>query len=305
MKIIDVRCRVTVKEAGDYFANTAKQAGRFHFYRTRPLIEDIKSYAEGTMEAFLREIGEGKIHTAVSVSGQTPGGIVIGGKPKAARTMSNDLMAKLQKENWGRVIGVAGIDVGNVLHNAVDEIERSYKLGLRVVFIEPGRSPGCDVDDRCLYPVYEKCTELDMMMIPQTSGPYAGKNMDCCHPHRLDRVAQDFPKMRILAGHGCYPYVREAIILAARNENVFVSPDMYLIQLGTEEWLKAVNSNFFGFQDQFLFGTGFPAVPILPYMEEFWKLPWKEEVLPKILYKNALRAFKLEQDPTFREIYGI
>jgi hypothetical protein len=79
---------------------------------------------------------------------------------------------------------------------------------------------------------------------------------------------------------------------------------MYLIQIGTEDWVKAVNSNFFGFQDQFLFGTGFPAVPIPMYMKEFWKLPWKEEVLPKILYKNALRAFKLDQDPTFKKIYG-
>ena len=305
MRIIDVRCRVTVKEAGSYFTDTAKKAGRFHFWRTRPLIEDIKSYATGTMEAFLEEIGEVDVHTAVSVSGQTPGGVVIGGKPKAARTTSNDVMAKLQKENWGRIIGVAGIDAGNVLHNAVEEIERSHKLGLRVVFIEPGRSPGCAVDDRRLYPIYEKCAELDMMMIPQTSGPYAGNNMDCAHPHRLDRVAQDFPTMRILAGHGCYPYVREAIILAARNENVFVSPDMYVIQLGTEDWLKAVNSNFFGFQDQFLFGSGFPAVPIKWFMNEFWKIPWKEEVLPKILYRNALRAFKLDNDPVFKKIYGI
>lgn len=110
--------------------------------------------------------------------------------------------------------------------------------------------------------------------------------------------------MRILAGHGCYPYVREAIILAARNENVFVSPDMYVIQLGTEDWLKAVNSKFFGFHDQFLFGSGFPAVPIKPFMNEFWKIPWNEDILPKILYKNALRAFKLEDDPTFKQIYG-
>ncbi len=304
MRIIDVRCRVTVKEAGSYFADTARKTGRFHFWRDQPLIDQIKSFSVGTMEAFLEEIGEVDIYTAVSVSGQTPGGVVIGGKPKAARTTSNDLMAKLQKENWGRIIGVAGIDAGNVLHNSVEEIERSYKLGLRVVFIEPGRSPGCDVDDRRLYPIYEKCAERDMLMIPQTSGPYAGNNMDCAHPHRLDRVAQDFPSMRILAGHGCYPYVREAIILAARNENVFVSPDMYVIQLGTEEWVKAVNSKFFGFQDQFLFGSGFPAVPIKPFMNEFWKIPWNEEILPKILYKNALRAFKLEDDPTFKQIYG-
>ncbi|MBI1983188.1 MAG: amidohydrolase family protein [Acidobacteria bacterium] len=305
MRIIDVRCRVTIREAGDYFLNTAKQSGRFHTYRSRPLIEEIKSYAEGTMEAFLREIGEAGVHTAVSVSGQTPGGIVIGGQLKRARTMSNDLMARLQKENPGRIIGVAGIDAGNVLHKALDEIERSYQLGLRVVFIEPGRSPGCNVDDRRLYPIYEKCVEREMALIPQTSGPYAGKNMDCAHPFRLDTVAEDFPALRLVVGHGCYPFVREAIILAARHENVFVSPDMYVLHMGTEDWVKQVNNNFFGFQDQFLFGSCFPSVPIKPFMDEFWKLPWKEEVLPKILYRNALRALKLEDDPTFKEIYGI
>ena len=40
-------------------------------------------------------------------------------------------------------------------------------------------------------------------------------------------------------------------------------------------------------------------------MQEFWKLPWKDDVLPKILYKNALRAFKLEQDPTFMKLYDL
>ena len=66
----------------------------------------------------------------------------------AARTTSNDLMARLQKEHWGRFVGVAGIDCGNVLHDSLAELDRCAKLGLRVAFIEPGRSPGCDIDDR-------------------------------------------------------------------------------------------------------------------------------------------------------------
>ena len=116
-------------------------------------------------------------------------------------------------------------------------------------------------------------------------------------------VAEDFPKLRILAGHACYPYVREAIIVAARHPNIWMSPDMYLIQMGSDDWVKSVNGNYFGFQDQFLFGTGFPAIPLKPYIDEFWKLPWKPEVLPKILYKNALRCFKLEDDPVFKSMY--
>lgn len=293
-KIIDVRCRLTTPEAGQYFRDRLKRRGRF---------DQIESFAGGTMESFLAEIGKYEIMTAVSVSGQSPD-LVIGGRPQGARTTSNDLMAQMQKENWGRFIGVAGIDVGNVLHDSMAELERSHKLGLRAVFIEPGRSPRCDIDDRRLWPFYEKVQALDMLLIPQTSGLWGGLSIDYAHPRHLEPVAEDFPNLRILAGHACYPYVREAIIVAARHPNIWMSPDMYLVQMGSEDWVKSVNGNYFGFQDQFLFGTGFPAIPLKPYMEEFWKLPWKPEVLPKILYKNALRCFKLEDDPTFKALYS-
>jgi hypothetical protein len=38
-------------------------------------------------------------------------------------------------------------------------------------------------------------------------------------------------------------------------------------------------------------------------VDEFWTLPIKAEVLPRILYKNALRVFKLENDPVFKSMY--
>ena len=38
-------------------------------------------------------------------------------------------------------------------------------------------------------------------------------------------------------------------------------------------------------------------------VDEFWKLPLKREVLPKILYQNAMRIFGLENDPTFKKMY--
>ena len=294
LPIIDVRCRVTIPEAGDYFSGRAKARGR---------ADSIKSFGVGTIEAYFEEIGAAGITTAVSTSGQTPA-MTIGGRVMAARTTSNDLMARLQNEHWGRFIGVAGIDCGNVLLNALDEIARSHKLGLRIVFIEPGRSPGCDIDDRRLYPIYEKCLELDMVLFPQTSGPWGGKSIDYAHPRHIDQVAEDFPGLRIIAGHACYPYVREAIIVASRHENVFVSPDMYLTQMGSEDWVTSLNRNYFGLRDQFLFATCFPSIPIKPFMDEFWALPLKEELLPQILYKNALRVFKLEDDPVFKRIYG-
>jgi len=41
------------------------------------------------------------------------------------------------------------------------------------------------------------------------------------------------------------------------------------------------------------------------YVRFFFSLPWKREVLNRILYRNALRALKLEDDPTFREMYKL
>lgn len=291
--IIDMRCRLTTPEAASYFVTQAKNLGAY---------EANRALAEGTVEAFFREIGEVGITTAVSVSGNNPG-MKIGRWNLPDRTTSNDLMAELQCSYWGRFVGVAGIDAGNVFHDAVAEIERCYQLGLRAVFIEPGRSPGCDLDDRRLYPIYEKCAERDMAMIPQTSGPLGGKSVDFANPRHLEQVAEDFSTLRIIAGHGCYPYVREAIVVAARRDNVWMSPDVYLLHMGTEDWLKAVNENLFGFQDKLLFGTAYPAIALRPYMEGFFKLPWKPEVLSKVLYKNALRALRLEDDPTFKAMY--
>ena len=287
--IIDVRCRITTPEAGAFFADLARQRG----------VSD-----SGTAEDFLAEIGAAGITTAVSVCGNNPT-VKIGRVQMPDRTASNDLMADLQRKHPGKFIGVAGIDAGNVFHNAIEEIERCHQLGLRAVFIEPGHSPGCDLDDRRLYPIYEKCVELNMTLMPQTSGPTGGRNIDYANPRHLDAVADDFPRLRIIAGHACYPYVREAIIVAARRENVYVSPDSYLFDMGTQDWVTAVNSNHYGIADRFLFGTAYPAVQLKSYIEAFFKLPWKSDALPKMLYGNALRALDLESDPLFRTMYKL
>ena len=101
------------------------------------------------------------------------------------------------------------------------------------------------------------------------------------------------------------PLIREAIIVAARRENLYESPDSYLFDMGTEDWITAVNSNHYGVADRFLFGTAYPAVPLKSYMERFFALPLQAEAFPKMLYQNALRAFDLEKDPVFRKLYKL
>lgn len=84
-----------------------------------------------------------------------------------------------------------------------------------------------------------------------------------------------------------------------------MSPDIYFIRVGTEDWVKAVNNDFWGFADRFIFGTAYPLVALKTYMDAWNSVAWRPDVLPKILYKNALRALKLEDDPTFKEMYRL
>ena len=295
--IIDMRCRLTTQEAAEYFRIQTQKTGVW---------DHVSALREGTEEAFFQEIGAAGVTTAVSVSGNNPG-MKLGGyfKELPDRRTDNDYMADVQRRHWGRFIGVAGIDAGGVFHDPLQEIERCAALGLRAVFIEPGRSPGCYLDDPRLYPIYQKCVELDLALIPQTSGPLGGKLLDYADPVRIERVAREFPTLRIISGHAHYPYVREAIVVSTRCDNVWMSPDAYLFRLGTEDWLKAVNENHFGFTDKFIFGTAYPLLDIHQYVRRFFELPWRPEVLPRILYKNALAALKLEDDPTFRQMYRL
>ena len=299
--IIDMRCRLTTSEGSDYFRIQTKKSGMW---------ERVDAFQEGTEESFFAEVAQAGITTAVSVSGNNPG-MKLGSKNLPDRTTSNDYMADVQRRNWGRFIGVAGIDAGAVFHDPIEEIKRCAELGLRAIFIEPGRSPGCLLSDPRLYPIYEKCVELDLTVIPQTSGPLGGKNIDYANPKYVEQVAEDFPDLRIICGHGHYPYVREAITMCTRRDNVYLSPDIYLRQLGTEDWLKAINENIgayfggFGLADRFVFGSAYPLFDLKEYIRFFFSLPWKPEVLSRILYKNALRALNLQDDPVFRQMYGL
>lgn len=295
MPVIDMRCRLTTADGAAYFHDRMARLGR---------LDRVPALITGSEQAFFAEIDAAGITTAVSVSGFNPGAR-LGRYELPARTTPNDLLADVQRRHPGRFVGVAGIDVSATFHDPHAEIDRCVReLGLRAICIEPGRAPGCVLSDRTLYPVYEQCRALGVTVIAQTSGALGGRLVDYANPRHVEQVAEDFPDLRIVCGHGCYPYVREAIVMAARRDNVWLSPDIYFFHLGHEDWVKAINSNLMGFSERFLFASSYPLTALAPYVENFLRVPWKTEVLERILYRNALRALGIGSDPPFVAIYG-
>lgn len=285
--IIDVRCRYTGGSSASYYRQQLSRSGR---------LDKIESLKEGTEESFFREITSAGITTAVSASGFNPGAR-LGKYTFPDRTTSNDELADVQKRNPGKFIACAGLDVSNTFHNALNEIERCYHdLDIKVFGIEPGRSPGCNPSDTALDPIYKKLEELNCTVIIQTSGLKGGKFLNYAHPDHIEIVSEKFPNLRIICAHGCYPYVREAIVIAMRRENIWLSPEGYLWHLGHEDWMRAINKNFEQFGHKFLFGSAYPLTPIKAFVDNFLNLQWEKEILPRILYKNAIEALNISED---------
>lgn len=217
-------------------------------------------------------------------------GVVIGRVSATLGTTSNDEIAATVQAHPERFVGIAGIDPLD-RKAAVKEIDRSMSLGLRGVNLEPGtyRIP-LYADDRRLYPIYAHCEDREIPIVLMTGGN-PGPDLSYTDPATVDRVAADFPGLKIILSHGNWPWVHQILHVAFRRPNVFVSPDMYLFDLpGSEDYIKAAGTYL---QDQFVYASAYPFTPLKDYAERFLKLPIPPEAMRKVLYDNAAKLLKL------------
>jgi len=215
--------------------------------------------------------------------------------------MPNEELALLQKDYPNRFIGFAGIDPSRAIHRRpLDEVDKSIKqLGLKGVSMDYAwvagtirDSVGYYPDDtNKLYPIYAKCEELGVPVM-LTGGPKAFDH-SYTDPTRFARVARDFRNLKIIISHAVYPQVRGLLAAAFRNENLFISPDVYIFLPGAGPYIEAINSEALG--DQMLFASSYPVAPLKACLEKTLKLDIKEAALEKYLFKNAARVLGMNE----------
>lgn len=190
-----------------------------------------------------------------------------------------------QRQYPARFIGIPSIDPSDP-DAALVQIERHVTTsGARGFVVEPGIAPKPFYpSDASLFPIYEQCQALGVAVLVMGGGN-AGPDISYSDPIHLDRVAAAFPRLRIVATHGGWPFAQQIIGVAFRRPNVYVCPDMYLINnAGCTDYVAAANSHM---QDQFLFATSYPFTPLKEYVDRFLSLPWRSQVLEKLLCRNA------------------
>ena len=110
-------------------------------------------------------------------------------------------------------------------------------------------------------------------------------------PIYLDRVALDFPELRIVGGHIGWPWTEEAIAVAWKHANVWIDTSAHIPKHFPPTFTHFMKT--FG-QDKCLFASDWPLLPVgrpLAQLDEHCALP--DAVRRKFLRENSIRAFKL------------
>ncbi|MBG0810009.1 amidohydrolase [Methylosinus sp. H3A] len=231
------------------------------------------------LPSFHRELDAAGIDIALMVGRSTP-----------SVRISNDLLATLSCSSEGRMLGVGSVDPQFFTgKGAAEETERCLnELKLVGVNVDPAfLAEPISHDDETLFPIYEVCADLGapVFMMSGPTTPDLRRN----DPLAVDRVAHAFPTLPIVCCHAFYPQIDEMIAVAFRNENVFVSPDMYFFAPGGLRYADAAR----GFlADQLLFGSSYPFRPLGQSVADLLRLGLDEEAIEKVAWRNAAHLLR-------------
>lgn len=208
-----------------------------------------------------------------------------------ASKSNNGSVAEFVGKYPEKFIGYVGLDPHKGMR-AVRELKQAVEQqGFRGASIDPYLAQ-IYVNDAKYYPLYAKCCELDVPVVittgPATLVPNAV--IDHVAPRYIDFVARDFPELKIIVSHGGYPWVNEMIIVAQRNENVYLELSEYEFFPMSEAYIHAVNTII---ADKVLYASAHPFVDFREALKNYEKLPLKPEVREKVLYRNAARLLGL------------
>jgi uncharacterized protein len=208
--------------------------------------------------------------------------------------ISDQTLVDLRKSFDNRLYGLHGLDLSLPTDQLVAGLERAVtKHGLYGAVMEPGYFAAPEggtltADHKKLYPLYETVIKLDVFLMHQ-SGIYAGADIGVNDWAPLDRVMQAFPQLKVVLAHGGYPRVIDALALATKHPNFYLSPDIYCHFPGGRLYVEAISM----LPDQFIYASAYPLGPIKESVELALKFPLSDDVMEKYMFGSAARLLKV------------
>jgi Predicted metal-dependent hydrolase of the TIM-barrel fold len=205
-------------------------------------------------------------------------------KPKQQTTI-NDWAASIQNE----MICCFG-SVHPDAPDAPDELARIRTLGLPGVKLHPDYQDFL-VDDPKMFPIYDAISELGLLVTFHAGKDPFSPDLVHASPAALNRIAERFPKMKIIAAHMggmvMYPEVEESLV----GKNIFFDTSMSSV-LCPPEWFERIVRKHGS--ERILFGSDCPwsrSCDEFDYIERS-SLSSKEK--ENIYWRNAARLLQID-----------
>lgn len=259
-----------------------------------PLLPTLSAYfraevREKRVEEVLRELKEGGAEKAVILPiDASP----VTGLPGD----SNEFMAEVQALDPELLVCFATVRPSSssaMLQQLKAAVER---LGLRGLKLHPHLQALRPTDPR-LFPLYAYLQERGLPVVVHTgitgigageAGGY-GIELELARPAEVDRVAAQFPDLKLVMAHFGWPWHEEALAIALHKGNVYLDISGWAPKYIPAPVLQHMKSRL---QDKFLFGSDYPMLKHDRLLRELAELGLGEEVTRKLLRENALRLLR-------------
>lgn len=184
------------------------------------------------------------------------GAFVMGLQAQAIHaSVPNDILADAIRRAGGRLLGASGIDPA--APGAIAEYDHARSLGLLAVCVSPSTQQFHPTHSAATR-LFTRCAEDGTVVFASRPGPLiASASVEFDRPAAWDDVLRSAPGLKLVIGEMGWPWVDEAIALAAKHPTVFLTTDG-LTKNPWQLYGSLLTATARGAIDRILFASGFP-----------------------------------------------
>lgn len=286
MKTIDCRLRPPVGAYAKDFLFVGAATGRTDITALQHGCTVSPSAKAASMTLLLQEMDECEVEKGIFAI-------------RKSSNCGNELLWQFDQTTQERFIIFAGMSPREGSEQCLQEIKTYVQNGPALgVAMEPaiamdpqmGYTPWY-ADEESVYPIYDYCMQ-NAIPVMLTYGGRLPADASYYRPEAIEHVAQLFPDLTLILVHGGWPWIVPNCSLALNYRNVYLCPDMYLVNApGYRDYIDAANHFL---TKKMTSGSAYPLLAIKDAKEFYLHCGIKEHILPDILYHNIAQALKLE-----------
>ena len=216
----------------------------------------------------------------------------------------NDYVAETVAAYPDVLMGFASVDPRKGA-TAVIELDRAVTdLGLRGLKLHPIHQAFFP-DDPAFTPLFSKAEDLGIPVLMHSGYAAAGANtpggggFELAYsrpiPH-VDSLAARHPGLTIIMAHPAWPWIQEQVAVALHKPNVFIDLSGWAPKYIPKELITEAGGRL---RKKVLFGSDYPYISPVTWMEQFADLEIRDEARELILHDNAAGILGLQNGVGF------